>query len=68
MYWALRTLRVGCQAFAIPSGDAASQDALNGAAVELFQDLRAHAKSFQPLEGEESLSCPLQNCVGVFEL
>ena len=26
---------------AIPSSDAASQDALNGAAVELFEDLRA---------------------------
>ena len=47
------------------SGDAASRDALSGAAVELFQDLRAHAKSFQPPEGEEALSCPLHDCVGV---
>ena len=39
---------VRCQADSIPSGDAASQDALNGAAVELFEDLRAHDKSFQP--------------------
>ena len=49
----------------IPSDDAASQDALNGAAVELFEDLRAHAKSFQPPEGEEALSCLLHYCVGV---
>ena len=34
----------------VPSGDAASQDALNGAAVELFEDLRVHDKSFQPPE------------------
>ena len=53
-------------AFAIPSGDAANQDALNGPAVELDEDLRAYAKSFSLSEGEEVLSCPLQNCVGVF--
>ena len=52
-------------AFAIPSGDAASQYALDGAAVELFEDLRTHAKSFQPPEGEEALSCPLHDCAGV---
>ena len=34
-------------------------------AVELFEDLMAHAKSFQPPEVEEVLSCPLYNCVGV---
>ena len=56
---------VGCQAVAIPSGNADSPDALNGAAVELFQDLRARAKSFQTPEREEVLLCPLQNCVGV---
>jgi hypothetical protein len=44
-------------AFAIPSGDA-----LTGAAVEPFEDLRAHAKSFQPLEGKEALSCPFHDC------
>jgi hypothetical protein len=37
---------VGCQAVAIPNGDVASQDALNGAAVELFEDMMAHDKSF----------------------
>ena len=52
----------GCQTVAIRSGDAASQDALSGAAVEL----RAHAESFQPPEGEEVLLCPLHDCVGVF--
>ena len=56
---------VGCQAVAIPSVDAVDQDALNGAAVERFEDLRAHAKPFQPPEGEEALSCPLHDCVGV---
>jgi hypothetical protein len=36
-------------AIAIPSIDAAGQNALIGTAVELFEDLRAHAKPFQPL-------------------
>ena len=35
----------------IPSGDAANEDALNGAAIEYFEDLRAQAKSFQLLRG-----------------
>jgi hypothetical protein len=51
-----------------PNGDAASQGALNGAAVELFEDLRARAKYFQPPEGEEALSCSLHDCVGMFGL
>ena len=42
------------QAVAIPGGDAPGQDALDGAAVELFEDLRIHAKSFQFPEGEEA--------------
>jgi hypothetical protein len=50
---------------AIPSGNA-SQDALNGAALQRFEDLRAHAESFQPPEGEEALSCPLHDCVGLY--
>jgi hypothetical protein len=66
MYWAVRTIlcstfSVGCQAVAIPSSDAASQDARNSAAVEDFEDLRAHDKSFQPPEVEEVLSCPLHD-------
>ena len=56
---------VGGRAVAIPGSDATSQDALGGAAVEHFEDLRTHAKSFQSLEGEEVLSCPLHNCLGV---
>ena len=43
---------VGGRAVAIPGSDASSQDALNGAAVEPFEDLRTHAKSFQFPEGE----------------
>ena len=30
-----------------------------------FEDLRDHAKSFQPPEGKEALSCLLPDCVGV---
>ena len=67
MYWpyALPSV-VLCRAVAIPSGDATHQDALIGAAVELFEDLRAHAKSFQPPEVEEPLLFPLYDWVGVF--
>ena len=47
MYWAvLNTLCCALQsrdgAFSIPSSDAASQDALDGAAVKPFEDLWAH--------------------------
>lgn len=35
----LQSLAVGCLAVAVPSGDAASQYVLNGAAVEPFKDL-----------------------------
>ena len=44
---------VRCRAVAIPSSDATGQDALNGAVVELFEDLGSHAKSFQSPEGEK---------------
>ena len=37
---------------AIPDGDTTNQDALNGAAVLVPGDLRGHAKSFHPPEGE----------------
>ena len=43
---------VGGRAVAIPGSDATSQDAFDGAAVELFEDLRTHDKSFQTPEGE----------------
>ena len=32
---------------AIPGGDATGQDYLDGSAVELFENLGIHAKSFQ---------------------
>ena len=35
---------------AIPGGDAANQDALDGAAVELFEDLRTHSTVFQSVQ------------------
>ena len=57
---------VRCRAVAIPGGDAAGQDALDGAAVEPFEDLGTHAKSFQSPEGEKVLSCPLHDCLGMF--
>ena len=56
---------VRCRAVAIPASDATGQDALEGAAVEPFEDLGTHAKTFQSTEGENVLSCPLHNCVGV---
>jgi hypothetical protein len=49
----------------LPSGDAASQYALNGAAVELIYFPRTHPTSLQPPEGEEALSCPFHNGVCV---
>ena len=65
IYWTVRTtLGSVCGAFAVPSGDAASRDALDGAAVEMFEDQWAHAKFFQPPEGEEALLCPLHICAG----
>jgi hypothetical protein len=51
---------------AIPGGDATGQDALGGAAVELFEDLGTYAKSFQSLEGEKVLSSLLHDYLGVF--
>ena len=57
---------VRCRAVAIPGGDAIGQDALDGDAVELSEDLGTHAKSFQAPEEEKVLSYPLHNCLGVF--
>ena len=45
VHYPLQRLAVGCQAVAIRSGNASSQDALSGAGVELFEDLRANAFS-----------------------
>ena len=55
-HYPLENLAIRWQLVAIKSGDAASHD---GAAVELFEDLRAHDKSFLPNEGKEALLCPL---------
>ena len=59
---------VNVLAFAVPRGDAAIEDALNGAAVEMFENLRAHAKAFQPSESEEALLCPLHDCAGAWTM
>ena len=40
------------RAIAVPGSDATGQDALDVSAVEPFEDLRTHAKSFQSPEGE----------------
>jgi hypothetical protein len=57
-HYPLLCLAVGGRAVAIP-------DALEGAAVEPFEDLRTHAKSFQSPEGEYVLSCPLPTPEGL---
>ena len=59
MYWAVRTTRwsaLWSEAEQLPYKlfDATSQDALNGATVELFEDLGTHAKSFQSPEREKA--------------
>ena len=46
--------------------DATGQDALNCAAVEVFEDLGTHAKSCQSPEGEKALLCPFHDFIGVF--
>ena len=53
---------VVCQTVVIPRSEPAVE------AVELFEDLRAHAKSFQSPEGEMFFSCPLHDCLGMFGL
>ena len=62
MYWAVRTTicsalqlpyqQLPYRAVAIPGSDASSQDALDGAVVEPFDDLRTHDKYVQSPEGE----------------
>ena len=63
MYWAVHTTL--CSALR-PGVDTTRQDALDGAALERFEDLGTHAKYFQSPEGEKVLSCLLHNCLGVF--
>ena len=55
---------VRCRVVAIPGGDATGQDALDGAAVEPFEDLGTYAEYFQSPEGEKVLSCPLHDFLG----
>ena len=57
---------VGCQAVAISSGDAESKkNALNGADVERFEDMRHMPNLFSLLRGKR-LCCVLFMTVGVF--
>jgi hypothetical protein len=55
---------VGGRAVAIPGSDATSQLALDGAAVEAFEDLRTHAKSFQSPEGNRLCRAHFTTVVG----
>ena len=67
MYWAIcTTICSALRSDAIPGGDATGQEALDGAAVELFEDLGTHAKSLRSPEGEKLLSCLLHDCLGMF--
>lgn len=50
---------------AIPHGDAAGQDALNDAAVEVAEDLRRHARFPQPTQEVQPLLRPLNQLCGV---
>ena len=45
-HYPLKCLAVGGRAIAVPGSDATGQDALDVSAVEPFEDLRTHAKSF----------------------
>ena len=51
-HYPLSCLAVGGRAVAIPGSDSTSQDALDGAAEEPFEDLKTHAKYFQSPESE----------------
>ena len=57
IYWAVLTtlcsaLQSEAEQLPYQGSDATSQDALDGAAVEPFEDLRTHVKSFQSPGGE----------------
>ena len=62
MNWALRTTL--CSAIR-SDAEQLQYQLLTGAAVEPFEDVGTHAKSFQSLEGEKVLSCPLHDYLGV---
>ncbi len=61
----LQTLTFEGGATAIPGGDAASQDTLYGAPVEVAVYPDVHVDPFQPSEEDEPLSCCLCDGVGV---
>jgi hypothetical protein len=63
-HYPLSRLTVRCRSVAVLGCDVTGQDGLDGAAVELFEDLRTHAKSFQSPEGVKLLSCPLHDFLG----
>ena len=67
MYWAvLTTLSSALRSDALQlTYEAVMQPVKMLSMVQLLEDLRVHAKSFQPSEGEEALLCLLHNCVGV---
>ena len=54
-HYSLESFAVVSGAVAIPGGDASSEDALNGTAIEGPEDAGAHAESFQSPEKEEAL-------------
>ena len=70
MYWAVRTTL--CSALLSDAEQLPYQAVMQTvrmlSMVQLcnFEDLGTHAKSFQSPEGENVLSCPLHDCLGVF--
>ena len=55
MYWAIRTTLCSAllsEAEQLPYQAVMQPDAFDGAAVEPFEDLRTHAKSYKSPEGE----------------
>ena len=69
MYWAVcNTLcsALRFEADQLPYQAVMQPDALDGAAVELFENLGTHAKAFHSPEGEKAVSCPLHYFLGVF--
>ena len=46
---------VRCRAVSITGGDVTGQDALAGDAIDIFEDVGTHAKSFKSPEGEKVL-------------
>ena len=69
MYWDVRTTlcsSLRSDAEQLHTRHTSGQDALDCAAVEPFEDLGTHGKSFQSSEGKKVLSCPLHDCLGMF--